>query len=358
MGIGFSRAAAAVGRQADKALGVGSALLLLSAFAPLAHANGVAFNKGDVMASVASGAVQHRTPGGVLLDTLSDGHGGFTTGQCYDPSGNLLVTNFSNGSIAKYDTGGNLVTANFVTGFPVNESCSFINNTNFFTGQPSSASIHEFTVAGAHVTDFATNATGDGNGGTDWVDVAADQHTIHFTDEGQFIHVFDTATSTELANLNSAALPGGACYAHRILSDQSELVACSGLINHVGATGNLILSSPVAGNGGGLFALNLDPDGTTFWTGDFATGNVFHLNISDLSLINTWNTGTGGDTLFGLSVVGEQTVGCTTCTTTGGGGATPELDSVVLFGSGATGLLGYAMMRIRAARKRDEVSEN
>lgn len=40
----------------------------------------------------------------------------------------------------------------------------------------------------------------------------------------------------------------------------------------------------------------------------------------------------------------------------GGGGiyaATPELDSLVLFGSGATGLAGYALLRLRARRRRD-----
>jgi hypothetical protein len=33
---------------------------------------------------------------------------------------------------------------------------------------------------------------------------------------------------------------------------------------------------------------------------------------------------------------------------------TPELDSIALFGSGALGLVGYGLMRLRASRKRDE----
>jgi hypothetical protein len=34
--------------------------------------------------------------------------------------------------------------------------------------------------------------------------------------------------------------------------------------------------------------------------------------------------------------------------------ATPELDSLALFGTGAAGLAGYALMRLRAARRRPD----
>ena len=33
--------------------------------------------------------------------------------------------------------------------------------------------------------------------------------------------------------------------------------------------------------------------------------------------------------------------------------ATPELDSLALFGTGAAGMVGYALMRLRAGRRRD-----
>ena len=34
--------------------------------------------------------------------------------------------------------------------------------------------------------------------------------------------------------------------------------------------------------------------------------------------------------------------------------ATPELDSLALFGAGAAGMVGYALMRLRAARRQDK----
>jgi hypothetical protein len=37
--------------------------------------------------------------------------------------------------------------------------------------------------------------------------------------------------------------------------------------------------------------------------------------------------------------------------------ATPELDSLALFGTGAVGIVGYAVMRLRAARRREEGHE-
>jgi hypothetical protein len=37
--------------------------------------------------------------------------------------------------------------------------------------------------------------------------------------------------------------------------------------------------------------------------------------------------------------------------------ATPELGSLVLFGTGAAGVAGYALMRLRAGRRQDEDHE-
>jgi hypothetical protein len=37
--------------------------------------------------------------------------------------------------------------------------------------------------------------------------------------------------------------------------------------------------------------------------------------------------------------------------------ATPELDSIALFGTGAAGMAGYALMRLRAGRRQDKDSD-
>jgi hypothetical protein len=78
-----------------------------------------------------------------------------------------------------------------------------------------------------------------------------------------------------------------------------------------------------------LFSLNLDPDGTTFWTGDLGTGNIFRFNINTGALVTQFNTAPFTQ-LAGVSIFGEITQG--------GGVAVPEPSSMLLFGLGVTGL--------------------
>lgn len=89
----------------------------------------------------------------------------------------------------------------------------------------------------------------------------------------------------------------------------------------------------------GMFALNLDPDGTSFWTGSFINDNLYRFDIASGTLLKTFNTGSGGDSLFGVSVFGEITQV----------GGVPEPASIVLFGT-ILGLAGISIRRkIRAS---------
>jgi hypothetical protein len=56
------------------------------------------------------------------------------------------------------------------------------------------------------------------------------------------------------------------------------------------------------------FALNLDPDGTSFWSADFITSNVYKFDIATGDVLDSFNTGTASNTVFGLTVFGEITV--------------------------------------------------
>src|SRR5579864_6130951 len=69
------------------------------------------------------------------------------------------------------------------------------------------------------------------------------------------------------------------------------------------------------------------------------------------------NTISPTDCAAGGSTTGGTTTGTTGGTTggiTGGLGATPELDSLLLFGAGALGLAGYARTRFTARRRRED----
>ena len=54
---------------------------------------------------------------------------------------------------------------------------------------------------------------------------------------------------------------------------------------------------------GGLFALNLDPDGNSFWTAGVDSGMVYRVDIESGAVLTAFNSGTGG--VSGLAVHGE-----------------------------------------------------
>ena len=52
-----------------------------------------------------------------------------------------------------------------------------------------------------------------------------------------------------------------------------------------------------------FFAVNLDPDGRTFWSGSLQTGRVYRFDIASGALVTSWDaepfTGVGGLSVFG-----------------------------------------------------------
>jgi hypothetical protein len=279
--------------------------------------------KGNVLLSIGGGKFEEHTPAGALVQT-----GDSTTattendGMCFDSSGNLYATNgFSYGSVAKFAPDGTLVNKDFIKsadtagGHP--ESCVVDSAGNVFVGLPDSSpdALQKYSPTGALLNTFPVTVTGRG---TDWIDLAKDQCTIFYTSEGSTIQRYNTCTQTQLADF-ATGLPSP-CYGHRLLADSSVLVACSGAIVHLSSTGTVLNTFTQASlgftAGGFLFAMNLDPDGTTFWTANYSTGQVVRAKISDGSAVGGFNHTAGNGPFGGLTVVGELTQGIPPTTTT------------------------------------------
>ena len=277
--------------------------------------------KGDVFASVSSGSVQHyRYVAGVLtlLETMNTGLGGYTTGMAFDKSDNLYLTMFSAGKIVKFDNANTSLSGTFATASGTPESLVFDMTGNLYNGNVNGPIAKYDSTGNLLSTTTALRA--------DWIDLAKDQKTMYATGEGGTIARYDVSTNTQLTDFAS---PGGRAFALRILGDGGVLLADGAAVLRLDAAGNTVQTYDISGEDS-WFALNLDPDGKSFWSGDFGTANFYKFDIASGALLDSMNTGTGGNTLFGLGVAGEITQG--------GGGGTPEPGTIaMLIGLGVSG---------------------
>lgn len=276
-----------------------------------ASVKAAAWQVGDVFVGVSSGSYQVYDNGGVYKETVSDGLGGYTTGCAFNNAlDKFYTTNYYNSAVVVYNTAHphNVLQTIYYTDAYYNESIVFDNAGNFYVGhRGGSADIKKYDAAGNLLDSFDVAVE---NSGSDWIELSSDQKTMFHTSAGYLVKRYDLATKTQLADF--ANLGSGSCFALRLLppGDGSGglLVAASGDIRRLDGSGNVIQTYDVD-NEDSWFALNLDPNGTSFWSGDYSTSNFYRFNIATGAIeVGPINTGTGVDTLFGICVAGEITV--------------------------------------------------
>ena len=266
------------------------------------------WNLGDVFAGIGGGKYNVYDNTGVFKETIDQAIGsGETTGCAFNPAKTkLYTTNFQNDMVAVFDDADpHTVLHTFSTGLTDNESVVFDAAGNYYVGHADGdRDIEKYDSSDSLL---ATYDVVTGPRGTDWVELSADQSTIFYTSEGSTIRRFDTATSTQLPDFSTAL---NESFALRLLppGDGSGglLVADFGDVKRLDASGAVVQSYDAPGEDS-WFALNLDPNGTSFWSAGIFSGNVYRFNIASGAIeVGPIST---GSSVAGLCLKGEPTAG-------------------------------------------------
>jgi len=260
--------------------------------------------------------IRRYTTAGTFVDTWPGITSGVVTGMCFGPSGEVLATQFFTVSPYLYSRLGAGLDDGFGNGpfgagnFYNNESCVYDRAGNVYVGvagvngaADADVPIRKFDKYGNLLDTFVVPT---GTRGTDWIDLAGDQCTIYYTSEDTSVRRYNVCTRTALP-VFANGLTGPYCYALRLRPNREVMVACQDAVHRLSPQGANLHTYPRASIGendlNGLFAMNLDPDGTSFWTAGAVSGNVYHVDIETGTPLGSFNSGTGG--VGGLAVYDE-----------------------------------------------------
>jgi hypothetical protein len=259
-----------------------------------------AWNVGDVFLGVANGTYQVRDPttGGLTDSVMTSA--GWTTGCTFDSAGNLYGTYYNANQIFKFSAADPHTRTSFGTGGPgysTPESIEFDKSGNAIVGNLG-AGLQQYDSAGNYVKTII-------NTRVDWFDIAADQDTVLYTQEGNDIKRVSLSTGTPLSDFTTGTATHA--FALRILPDGSVLLADLTEVKRYDAAGTVIQTYNAPGESS-WFSLNLDPNGTSFWAGNYVSDTFYRFNIGT-GAIERGPFTTNFGPLFGICVKGEITVG-------------------------------------------------
>ena len=293
-------------------------LLLLALWSPQEiGAEPVRIETGDVLVGVEQGQILHFDPEGNLRQTLDNRSGAVQTGMCIDLHlSRIYTTNFSSNSASTFTRDGRLESSHWGGPFDQSpESCVIDREGRVLVGQADGRrDVLRFSPEGEELDRFSVRT---GGRGTDWIDLAGDQCTLVYTSEGSTVFRHDICRDQALDPLAEGL--AGPCYALRVRPNGEVLVTCANQVYRLGDNGSTLQTYPMFGHS--LFAMNIDPDGRTFWTAGQLSGDIFRVDIetgagAERPVFNISGGGSGGfleslgfggHTVGGLAIYGERT---------------------------------------------------
>lgn len=276
----------------------------------------IPFRQGDVLAGIGEGMIYHLDHAGNLLEVLDSYNprglrGGETTGMCFDSANNMYSTNFNAWTMSKFTKRGGLLvypwgSSQSQTFFRFPESCVVDADDHIYAGEINdygSEHLRKFDLEGNLLVKFRPVSE---DRGIDWIDLSADQCTMFYSSEGSTIKRYDVCTDEQLPDFATGL--NRPCFALRIRSNEEVITACGSEVYRLSAAGDVIQTYPRSNynDEGTFFAMNLDPDGESFWTALYYPGKIYRIDIKTGALLTSFEVD-AYPSLAGLAVYGEET---------------------------------------------------
>jgi hypothetical protein len=170
------------------------------------------FHVGDLFMSGSHGEVLQYSSTGTFLYSYATGQNDFATGMGVDSQSNLYVTDFDNGVVTRFDSSGTVLgTFGSGSGFPGYynpESTVFDAAGNAYVSNVSETTsghggITKLNAQGIYQSTILSGTR------VDWMDLAADNRTLLFTQEGTAIKRVNIQTGQTMTDFVDTAANDG-----------------------------------------------------------------------------------------------------------------------------------------------------
>ena len=249
-------------------------------------ADAVQFERGDVFASLSNGNVAHYSPTGVLKsiykvasEETPPAGGEIAAGMAFDSAGNLYVTRYSAFKLAKFDDNGKLLNSNLASGLYAPQSVAVDRGGNIYVGNLY-AGLRKYDASGAFLGTVTPNRI-------EFFDLSLDESTIFYGDGSDVRRVSNTIPGAPGGDFASGLTRA---FGMRVGTNGEWLIANQIDIKRISSTGS-IMAIYDAPREDSWFALNLDPDGVTFWAASYTGSTIYRFDIATGRVVTMFGTG-------------------------------------------------------------------